>query len=109
MKQKVLLAIITISSIIYLIGYSIMSSAILTGLAVITLVMMLYLAYDLKTDINKNSAVYLGLLIVNGVFLLIPILFYDENRSLIEQLFWTILVIGIVVYGTLKEYKWTSK
>lgn len=109
MKQKVLLAIITISSIIYLIGYSIMSSAILTGLAVITLVMMLYLAYDLKIDINKNSAVYLGLLIVNGVFLLIPILFYDENRSLIEQLFWTILVIGIVVYGTLKEYKWTSK
>lgn len=109
MKQKLLLAIIALTSLVYLIGYSVISSGILTALAVFTLVCIVYLGYDLKTDINKNSIVYIGLLIVSGLFLLIPILFYEENISLIEQLFWTVLVTGIVLYGTLKEFRWTSK
>ncbi|WP_146128988.1 hypothetical protein [Alkalibacterium olivapovliticus] len=86
-----------------------MTSWIVTALAVVTLVSMLYLGWELKTEVNKNSRVYIGLLIMSGLFLLIPMLFFDDDRSVTELVIRTTAAIAVIIYAVLREYKWTSK
>lgn len=108
MKQKGLLAIITVGTVLYLVLYPVVTSWVMTVLTVVTLFSMLYLGWDLKTDLKRNSAVYIGLLIMSSLFLLVPMLFFDDDRSMTELVIRTTAVVGVVIYAVLREYRWKS-
>lgn len=106
MKNKILFILTTISSVIYLVAYPFLSSAIPTILFTVTGILIFYLFWNIKTDLKSNRTLKVGLWIITVSVLLIPRLFFQPDTELSYKVIWTLLVFGALLFDMNREFKW---